>query len=321
MNFMNLEPGTQGQVNVVNLSGGKDSTATLALALATEPRGSIVGVFADTGHEHPLTYSTIERIREQLAPLPVVTVQADLTLALATRRANLEKPWSDIAPERVERAKELLQPTGSPFLDLALLKGRFPSAKARFCTTILKVGPITAFVDEIIERGHWVWSWIGMRADESPRRRFLPEFSEVRENHGLYRPLLKWRATDAIEACRAQSLPINPLYSLGMSRVGCMPCVMSNKAEIRQIALRFPEVIDRIREWEAMVGNVTRRGASTLLHHIKKYDNPHDTEEIRTKENIDAQVAWSMTSRGGTQFDLFATLDPPACESSYGLCE
>lgn len=143
----------------------------------------------------------------------------------------------------------------------------------------------------------------------------------MRENHGLYRPLLKWSATDAIEACRAQSLPINPLYSRGMSRVGCMPCVMSNKFEIRQIALRFPEVSDRIREWETMVGAVSRRGVSTLLHHVKKYDNPHDTEEIRSKENIDAQVAWSMTSRGGTQFDLFATLDPPACESNYGLCE
>jgi diphthamide synthase (EF-2-diphthine--ammonia ligase) len=37
---------------VVSVSGGKDSTALLALAVVQEVPG-LLAVFADTGHEHP----------------------------------------------------------------------------------------------------------------------------------------------------------------------------------------------------------------------------------------------------------------------------
>ncbi|WP_209286280.1 phosphoadenosine phosphosulfate reductase domain-containing protein [Marinobacterium alkalitolerans] len=40
--------------NIVSISGGKDSTATLLVALARDV-SNLSAVFADTGHEHPET--------------------------------------------------------------------------------------------------------------------------------------------------------------------------------------------------------------------------------------------------------------------------
>jgi 3'-phosphoadenosine 5'-phosphosulfate sulfotransferase (PAPS reductase)/FAD synthetase len=50
---MNARPDEQH--NIVSLSGGKDSTATLLVARAWEV-SNLSAVFADTGHEHPATF-------------------------------------------------------------------------------------------------------------------------------------------------------------------------------------------------------------------------------------------------------------------------
>lgn len=48
----------ESEVNVISVSGGKDSTAMLLLAIE---RGTenIRPVFCDTGNEHPLTYDYV----------------------------------------------------------------------------------------------------------------------------------------------------------------------------------------------------------------------------------------------------------------------
>lgn len=42
-------------IKLVSISGGKDSTATLLLALERHPKEEVMAVFADTGNEHPTT--------------------------------------------------------------------------------------------------------------------------------------------------------------------------------------------------------------------------------------------------------------------------
>lgn len=121
------------------------------------------------------------------------------------------------------------------------------------------------------------------------------------------------------EALKARGCPINPLYLLGCSRVGCFPCINCSKDELLIIAKRFPEVIDRIREWEWFVGMACKIGFSTLLHHA---DGEGGTaEHAYHHSNIDAMVEWSKTKRGGKQYDLIRMAPPTACSSVYGLCE
>jgi hypothetical protein len=46
----------------------------------------------------------------------------------------------------------------------------------------------------------------------------------------------------------------NPLYKMGMKRVGCMPCIMAGHSEIKNIIKQFPDVIIKIKELENKLG-------------------------------------------------------------------
>lgn len=99
-----------------------------------------------------------------------------------------------------------------------------------------------------------------------------------------------------------------------------MPCIHSRKEEIRNIAARFPEHVERIAEWERLVGDVSKRGLSTFFA-ANKTPGGHTRGFGLPMPNIHDVVDWSRTGRGGRQFDLALLLDPPQCSSLYGLCE
>ena len=312
----------EDHADVVSLSGGKDSLATLLVALETRPHHTLHAVFADTGNEHPLTYEWIEGLRSQI-PIRIETVRADTESRLAHRRRALPKVWGrrGIDEATIARAQELLHPTGNPFLDLCLVHGRFPAAQARWCTVELKVEPIRRHLHQVLDTGHrWVWQWLGLRRSESVDRRHTATWVDLEEGIGCYRPIVGWDDRMVIEAARSYGIALNPLYSQGMRRVGCMPCIYEAKASLRNIAQRWPEVIDRIREWEALVSQVAPYGRATLFHRWI-HGKGADAEVVWARERIDEQVEWAMTTHGGRQYDLLNQLPPPSCSSVYGLCE
>jgi len=165
----------------------------------------------------------------------------------------------------IDRALELLHPTGIPFLDMAMLHGRFPGTKTRFCTDETKLIPMMHRKRPLLDAGISVIDWIGERADESPARAKKPPIQSVRHPSGarkvLYRPIFRWSAADAFAISERHGLRHNPLYTMGMSRVGCSTCIMVRKRELRAWAMRFPAEVDRVREWERLVSLVSRRTA------------------------------------------------------------
>src|SRR3989304_9990536 len=66
-------------------------------------------------------------------------------------------------------------PTENAYLDLCIIKGRFPSRKAQFCTDFLKKRPINEYVNNLVALHGQVESWQGVRADESANGGKLPE--------------------------------------------------------------------------------------------------------------------------------------------------
>lgn len=280
---------------------------------ALERGEDVVCVFADTGNEHPETYAYIEYLEKRLGPIR--RVQADFTERLAKKRLFIETKWreQEIPEEKVLRALEILQPSGNPFLDLCIWKGRFPSTKARFCTQHLKVEVIEQQVTmPLIAEGHDLISWQGVRADESAARANLPEW-EGEGSFRIYRPLIQWKVADVFAAHERYGVDPNPLYKLGMTRVGCMPCINCNKNELFEISRRFPDEIDRIREWEQIVQDASKRDGATF------FPTAHNMPT-----GIDGWVGWSKTSYGGKSLDLLKMIDyeePPSCSSIYGLCE
>jgi 3'-phosphoadenosine 5'-phosphosulfate sulfotransferase (PAPS reductase)/FAD synthetase len=295
--------------NIVSVSGGKDSTALLLLAIERKTE-NLQAWFADTGHEHQQTYEYIEYLSRNV--WPIRTIKADFSAQIARKREFVATKWREqgIPEERVLKALEALVPTGNPFLDLCLWKGRFPSTKARFCSEELKRNPIVEAQIELLDAGDEIWSWQGVRADESIARRDLPELDEVGGGLWNYRPILKWTADDCFAMHKKHGIKHNPLYEQGMGRVGCMPCIHARKDELLEISRRFPEEIKRVAEWERVVSAASKRGSSTFGVGV----------DISVS-SIHSVVEWAKTGRGGKQYDFLRMEEGPSCSSIYGLCE
>ena len=315
-------------INIVNVSGGKDSACVYLLAL--EQGVSFRSAFADTGHEHPLTYEFVDTLSAKTGGPRVEVVRADFTDQFEGRKERIRKRWAKegISAEIIERACSCLVPSGNSFLDLCMLRGGFPSPKRKFCTEHLKIVPIReAIYKPIWERGDTVCSWLGMRRDESPARVGLSERSPWNYNKSdgateVYRPILNWKIADVWAMHKKHGLEPNALYGMGSNRVGCYPCIMSRKFEIRSIAKRFPEFIDKIRSWEETVAEVGKRDpAVATFFSARDLNLPGPIQT--TTHGIDAQVKWSKTRHGGSQYEmdlgLEAELFGPCAEQ--GFCE
>lgn len=327
--------------HIVNISGGKDSTACYLLALR---RGRpFRAVMADTGNEHPLTIEYAASLHERTGGPQVEFVRADFTDRIAAKRSYVEKHWPEkgVPMNIVNQAIEALRPTGNPFLDLVLWKGRFPSRLAQFCTEFLKQEAVEQQVVGPAARQGPVIQWLGVRRDESLHRRNAPRVQVVRRrgrhDMRLYRPIVDWNAWAVFDLARAHGLPPNPLYLHGMGRVGCFPCINANKAEIRAIATRFPEAIERIAEWERLAGLASKRGAATFFapgktpasraisKSLDGIDNPTDRAAAKNAAQWPTAhdvAAWSVSGRDGRQTVLDLNDDDGiSCTSQYGLCE
>ncbi|WP_219209201.1 phosphoadenosine phosphosulfate reductase domain-containing protein [Variovorax boronicumulans] len=352
--------------HVVSVSGGKDSTATLLIALERCPREDVLPIFCDTGNEHADTYAYLDYL-ELALDIKITRLKADFTEQLGAKRQFIArdvrtrreavrrevvdaqgrpvqarrpgdgalifdaagKPviktrkctgrkvrWSNRAKRR---ALSVMYPSGNPFLDLCMWKGRFPSRKAQFCTQELKTAMAVEFQLELMEAGHQVISWQGIRRNESQNRRNAKLSERVGGGLWIFRPIVEWTAEQVFEFAAARGIRPNPLYLQGMGRVGCMPCINCRKDELRAIALRFPEHPARIAEWERIVSMCSKRGFSTFMA------DAHDAKDRRVifaDLNIWTRIEWSKTTRGGQQRDLLIDLDDAGgCSSSYGLCD
>ncbi|MGF7152633.1 phosphoadenosine phosphosulfate reductase domain-containing protein [Novosphingobium gossypii] len=367
-------------VHFVSISGGKDSTATMCLAIERAQRRSmnVRFIFADTGNEHPITLAHVDYLADRLG-VTIETVRADFTAKFPARREAMRRDWVKelrrkqhsrsclaackdlkyaekafireececpvkVTPplpiELVERAIALMQPTGNPFLDMGMLHGRFPGSQTRFCTDELKLQPMAELKEPLRFAGTPTIEWIGERADESEARAAKPALELIRcaimAPTVLYRPIHQWKAEDTFEIARRHGLKPNPLYQMGMSRVGCMPCIMCKKGELREIARRFPEQIDRIEEWESIVGGVARHAYTSLIRKEREemISSFLPTDKVPADENgmirasIRRAVEWSRTGRGGRNFDIFSVIgdasfaeEPSRCQSQYAVCE
>lgn len=319
--------------NIISVSGGKDSTALLLLAIERETE-NMQAVFADTGHEHPQTYEYIQYLNDKV--FPIRTVKADFSQEIQGRREMMQRvidgthvnrgayEWS---VETAKAALELLHPTGIPFFDMCLVHGRFPSTRVRFCSQELKRDPMIEQVQmPILQAGNDVVSWQGVRADESLARRDLPEWEwkQAFENGAElwnYRPILQWTAQDCFDMHRKHGIKHNPLYEQGMGRVGCMPCIHARKDELLEISKRFPEEIERVAKWEELICQVSKTGKATFFA-ATDMGAGNASDVSLEAHGIWSKVEWAKTSRGGKQYDFLRLQnDGPLCSSIYGLCE
>ena len=78
--------------------------------------------------------------------------------------------------------------------------------------------------------------------------------------------------------------------------------------------MRFPEEIERVAEWEALLQEASKNDGATFF--TSRASEPDGEGKINSK------VEWSTTTKGKMQYDLISVYEEPAtCHSIYGLCE
>lgn len=272
----------------VGISGGKDSAAALLWMVHESgiPRHRINATFCDTGHEHQHTYDQVEKLAK-VHPIEV------------------------LKPELA-------------FAELVQKKGRFPSVKARFCTEHLKIRPTQDHVRYLQQAYSHVVAVSGVRANESAERAKYLEYDYSGDLLVLqWRPLIAWTLDDVLAIHQRYGIPMNPLYALGARRVGCWPCVLCTKQEVRLVALHAPERIERIRGMER---DVSARGKPGTFFAYDKVPKRFRSLEIKTQAGelmkvatIDDVVRWSMTGKRAQGHYMDEEPEPVNCRS--GFCE
>ncbi len=274
-------------------------------------------VFFDTGWEHQVTYDHIDYLRDVLE------------VDIERRACVVDLPDELVADARVIEAA-LGMSTPSAFVRLCLKKGIFPRRTTRFCTQFLKVFVAQAVIREVHDAGRLPVNAVGIRAAESAARAKMSE-TEISSTMDclVWRPLLTWTEAEVLDIHRRHGIRMNPLYARGAERVGCFPCIMGNKAELRMVA-RDKQRVEAIRLLEAAV---RRHHLARAESRGKTVERPptlfaaarRDTNGDRPGILIDEMLAWARTARGGAidQGWLFEDEpdDPNAGCLRWGMCE
>lgn len=291
---------------IVQFSGGKDSMASLLWTIENITPNPMV-VFCDTGWESQITYDYINEVMKKLN-LPLVTLKTD----------KFDKQ-------------------GGGLLGMVKKKGRFPSSQARFCTIELKSKPaIDHILDEVNDN---VLVIQGIRKLESFNRSKMKSqctfFKFYFEPYGLdkkgklkyhtyrkkdivafrekfaddiLRPVFEWTGQQVIDYIISKGFEPNPLYKMGMKRVGCFPCVLSNNRDIRSMMEFFPERLKYIGEQE-VVCKSSFFGPDSIPKWAYRGDYPVMDDVILYLERKNATL------------DMFEDNEATSCMSFYGLCE
>lgn len=272
----------QAILRVVQFSGGKDSTALVLWAKEQNWPEGFTAVFCDTKHEHPATYAYIEHINQTQLGGGLVTV------------------CSAKYPGGME--------------ELVRRKGRVPSTRARFCTEELKVFP---FRDWLRQQDGEATIYQGIRADESGPRRAAGKrlFSDVYDAW-IERPLFDWTADDVFAIHKRHGVEPNPLYKMGASRVGCFPCIMVNKGELKRMGHTDPLIWERAANLE----RAANRSFFPPAYVPERFCSFHDEKSDTWYPSVD-DVRKYIEDADRDQLRMWDRCDMGGCLSVYNLCE
>ena len=106
----------------------------------------------------------------------------------------------------------------------------FPSRSQRFAQR-LEAASLLMVQHPLIAEGCNVFSWQGIRSEESLKRSCYPMWEQSPDSEGLtiYRPLMGWTLKDVVAIHQRHGLNLNPLYGMGLSALGAYPASIPQK--------------------------------------------------------------------------------------------
>ena len=202
--------------HIINMSGGKDSTALAIYLKDKNPNQKYEFVFCDTGKELPETYDYLKKVENYLGE-DIVYLDATATLPKGVAKDNL-----------------------FDFL-LDQYSGFLPSAQMRWCTRELKIKPFEKYIkdDKII-------SYIGIRADED-REGYISKKDTITAVFPFKEDGL---TLEDIEEILDKSGLGYPDYYEWRTRSGCYFCFFQRKAEWVGLLENHPDLFEKSKTYE-----------------------------------------------------------------------
>ena len=205
--------------HVLGLSGGKDSSALAIYMKDNYPDLDIKYFFTDTGEELKEVYDYLDKLE-----------------------AYLGKPIA-----RLNQIDEMRQGSKTQFEKFMHRYNNFlPSATARWCTIEMKLKPFEKWVQQFINSGSNVISYVAIRADEkrlgykSTNDSIAVKFPFVDDN------IDKEKVSNILDE---SGLGL-PGYYKWRSRSGCSFCFFQQKIEWVRLSEEHPELFKRAQRLE-----------------------------------------------------------------------
>ena len=202
MSYLDIDPNKR---HILSLSGGKDSTALAVYLKDKIP--DLEYVFCDTGEELRETYAYLDKIEEKLQ--------------IKIKRLGDGKNFDDW---------------------LKYHKGYLPSARARWCTVVMKIRPYERYVgkDNAI-------SYMGIRADECDRGGYISKKGNITPVYPFREDNIVLK--DVYLMLIRSGLGI-PEYYKWRSRSGCYFCFFQRMVEWVRLMENHPDLFDKAQSYE-----------------------------------------------------------------------
>jgi 3'-phosphoadenosine 5'-phosphosulfate sulfotransferase (PAPS reductase)/FAD synthetase len=269
---------------IVQYSGGKDSQASLLWAVEKYGAKNIVAQFSDTKWESSITY---KHLKETCKNLGVKLIELTskkypngmVELAEKKRRFPASKsryctselkviPFIDwlldevkdniliiqgirkdesIARSKMQEScrlfKYYLVPYTNNFIKLQNIEETILNLKQNNKSIPkTKLAEKQKYIDKLINGD------IDNKYHTHRKKEVLKYIKKYDDS--IMRPFFNATGQEVIDYIYSKRQKPNELYKMGLSRVGCFPCIMATHNEVKQIAKRFPERIDEIENLE-----------------------------------------------------------------------
>lgn len=211
---------------VVNLSGGKDSTAMfLRMVEIGEHIDEVVS--CDTTKEFPAMYRHIERLRQ-------VAERNGIKFTVLRADKDYDYLMFEHIPNRINK-------------DLEGHKGySWAGCISRWCTAKLKVDVMEKYF-RALRKTHNLVQCIGIAEDE--QRRLERQYAK---KDGYRFPLVEWGWTEqmCLDYCYSQGYDWEGLYGI-FKRVSCWCCPLQSLAELKKLRKHFPDLWEELRDMDS----------------------------------------------------------------------
>lgn len=198
--------------HVLGISGGKDSAALAVYMRDNHPELDIDYYFTDTGKELPEVYEYLSRLEGYLGK-PILYINPDRDFDFWLNQHN-------------------------NFL---------PSPQARWCTIKMKLKPFEDWVQQYLDNGYDVYSYVAIRSDEEFREGYKSKKSNLHiklpfKENGIDRQ-------SVFNILKYSGLGI-PKYYDWRSRSGCTFCFFQRKIEWVGLMEKHPDAFEEAKAYE-----------------------------------------------------------------------